>query len=117
MKELIKHIEAINAKTQKWIDEDPTNRWAGMITTDPEHWKEYGITTPAQYDRYMLEQAVYETHKSAYGVKGRHYAFDNMTHQEIAVKLGISVGTSKSNLAKARRNLRKILIEKKTDNV
>ena len=45
------------------------------------------------------------------------YVFDNMTHQEIAVKLGISVGTSKSNLAKARRNLRKILIEKKTDNV
>ena len=41
------------------------------------------------------------------------YVFDNMTHQEIAVKLGISVGTSKSNLAKARRNLRKILIEKK----
>ena len=83
MKELIKHIEAINAKTQKWVDEDPTNRWAGMITTDPEHWKEYGISTPAQYDRYMLEQDVYEIHKSAYGVKGRHYDFDNMTDQEL----------------------------------
>ena len=83
MNELVKHIEAINAKTQKWIDEDPTNRWAGMITTDLEHWKEYGVTTPAQYDRYMLEQAVYETHKSAYGVKGRHYDFDNMTDQEL----------------------------------
>ena len=45
------------------------------------------------------------------------YVFDNMTHQEIAVKLGISVGTSKSNLAKARRNLRMILIKKKPDNV
>ena len=42
------------------IDEDPTNRWIGMITTDPEHWKEYGITTPAQYDRYMLEMDVYD---------------------------------------------------------
>ena len=83
MNELVKHIEAINAKTQKWVDEDPTNRWAGMITTDLEHWKEYGITTPAQYDRYMLEQAVYETHKSAYGVKGRHYDFDNMTDEEL----------------------------------
>ena len=40
------------------------------------------------------------------------YVFDNMTHQEIAIKLGISVGTSKSNLAKARRNLRKILMSK-----
>ena len=35
MKDLIAHIEGINAKTQAWIDEDPTNRWAGMITTDP----------------------------------------------------------------------------------
>ena len=82
MNELVKHIEAINAKTQKWIDENPGS-WAGMITTDLEHWKEYGVTTPAQYDRYMLEQAVYETHKSAYGVKGRHYDFDNMTDQEL----------------------------------
>lgn len=45
------------------------------------------------------------------------YVFDNMTHQEIASKLGITVGTSKSNLAKARRNLRKILNRKKPDNV
>ena len=45
------------------------------------------------------------------------YVFDNMTHQEIASKLGVNVGTSKSNLAKARRNLRKILTKKKTDNV
>jgi len=82
MKDLIAHIEGINAKTQEWIDANPGS-WAGMITTDPEHWKEYGITTPAQYDRYMLEQDVYEMHKSAYGVKGRHYDFDNMTDEEL----------------------------------
>ena len=45
------------------------------------------------------------------------YVFDNLTHQEIALKLGINFGTSKSNLAKARRNLRKILTEKKPDDV
>jgi len=38
------------------------------------------------------------------------YVFENMTHAEIAEKTGISVGTSKSNLAKAKRNLKKILI-------
>jgi len=37
------------------------------------------------------------------------YVFDNYTHQEIADALNISVGTSKSNLAKARANLKKIL--------
>ena len=40
------------------------------------------------------------------------YVFDNMSHQEIASNLGITVGTSKSNLAKARKNLRKILCKK-----
>lgn len=37
------------------------------------------------------------------------YVFEEMTHQEIADSLGISVGTSKSNLAKAKINLRKLL--------
>ena len=45
------------------------------------------------------------------------YVFDNMSHQEIASNLGITVGTSKSNLAKARKNLRKILCKKKPVNV
>ena len=46
------------------------------------------------------------------------HVFDNLAHKEISDQLGISVGTSKSNLAKARRNLRKILVKmKNTDQV
>lgn len=37
------------------------------------------------------------------------YVIEGFSHEEIAEKLGISVGTSKSNLAKARKNLRSIL--------
>lgn len=37
------------------------------------------------------------------------YVFENYSHQEIADSLDISVGTSKSNLAKARANMKKIL--------
>ena len=37
------------------------------------------------------------------------YVFEEMTHKEIADALGISVGTSKSNLAKAKHNLKKLL--------
>lgn len=37
------------------------------------------------------------------------YVFENLTHKEIAEQLKISEGTSKSNLAKAKKNLRKIL--------
>ena len=38
------------------------------------------------------------------------YVFENYSHQEIAEELNISVGTSKSNLAKARANMKKILL-------
>jgi RNA polymerase sigma-70 factor (ECF subfamily) len=37
------------------------------------------------------------------------YYFDNMTHQEIADELGISDGTSKSNLFKAKSNVKSYL--------
>ena len=37
------------------------------------------------------------------------YVFEEMTHKEIADSLGISIGTSKSNLAKAKQNLKKLL--------
>jgi RNA polymerase sigma-70 factor (ECF subfamily) len=37
------------------------------------------------------------------------YVFEEHTHQEISNMLGINVGTSKSNLAKAKHNLKKLL--------
>jgi RNA polymerase sigma factor (sigma-70 family) len=40
------------------------------------------------------------------------FVIEGWTHEEIAKELGISVGTSKSNLSKARENLRRFLIKK-----
>ena len=37
------------------------------------------------------------------------YAVENFTHKEIAKQLGVTEGTSKSQLAKARQHLKKIL--------
>ena len=39
------------------------------------------------------------------------YVYEDYTHQDIAEALGISVGTSKSNYAKAKKNMRKLLIK------
>lgn len=39
------------------------------------------------------------------------YVFENYTHQDIAEALSISIGTSKSNFAKAKRNMKKILLK------
>ena len=41
------------------------------------------------------------------------FAIDGYNHEEIAAMLHISVGTSKSNLFKARENLKKMLTENK----
>ncbi len=40
------------------------------------------------------------------------FVIEGFSHEEIATQLKISVGTSKSNLSKARHNLRKIIITK-----
>lgn len=42
------------------------------------------------------------------------FVMENFSHKDIAQKLGISEGTSKSNLAKAKANLKAILIKKFT---
>jgi RNA polymerase sigma-70 factor (ECF subfamily) len=40
------------------------------------------------------------------------FVIEGLSHDEISKKLGISVGASKSNLSKARDNLRKLLLNK-----
>lgn len=45
------------------------------------------------------------------------FVIEGLTHEEISNKLGISVGASKSNLSKARDNLRKLLLHKSHYNV
>lgn len=39
------------------------------------------------------------------------YVFEELTHKEISEMLGINIGTSKSNLAKAKHNLKKFLTQ------
>lgn len=45
------------------------------------------------------------------------FVIDGLSHEEISRQLGISVGSSKSNLSKARENLRKLLFNKSHYNV
>ena len=44
------------------------------------------------------------------------YIMEGLTHKEIALELEISEGTSKSNLAKAKANVKKMLSEKLNEN-
>lgn len=47
----------------------------------------------------------------AYQVVFNLYVLENMTHRQIALKLGIHVGTSKSNLFKAQKRIQELLKE------
>ena len=74
---------------------------AGDSLEDDE--PEYLNITPSQILRAMQELS------PAYRTVFNLYVMENYSHQEIAEELGINIGTSKSNLAKARQNLKKIL--------
>ena len=83
MQELLKEIKARNVKTKAWVAEDPKNRWAGLYPEDEAHWVERGITTLEALERDELECYIYDAHKTAFGVKGRHYNFKAMSLQEL----------------------------------
>jgi RNA polymerase sigma-70 factor (ECF subfamily) len=48
-----------------------------------------------------------QTLSPAYRAVFNLYVIEGYSHKEVAEELGISVGTSKSNLAKAKNNLKK----------
>lgn len=51
----------------------------------------------------------------AYRLVFNLYVIDGYSHEEIAGQLGITVGASKSNLARARENLKRMLQKKSND--
>ena len=59
MTDLTTHIKSINAKHKAEMEANP-NIWIGMVVEDADHWAQYGVYTPAQYDRYMDEVTLYE---------------------------------------------------------
>ena len=91
---LLQHIKNINAESKKWMDENPGS-WAGMLTEDIKYWNDQGIFTVEDYERDSLITSVYEIHKDAYGVKGRHYDFDSMLNKELEEELDRLIKVSK----------------------
>ena len=83
MQELMAHIKAENIKTKAWVAEDPKNRWAGLYPEDEATWVERGITNMVDFERDELATYIYDAHKDAFGVKGRHYDFEAMSLQEL----------------------------------
>ncbi|MFT7589069.1 MAG: RNA polymerase sigma factor (sigma-70 family) [Limisphaerales bacterium] len=65
-------------------------------------------------DRLSAEEILALVHQlsPAYRTVFNMYVLDGFNHREIGEQLGISEGTSKSNLSKARKNLQKMLAKR-----
>ncbi len=83
-------------------ENDSIEKYAEVVEEEEEE-AEYDFTPQDIIDAMQKLTPAYRTIFNL-------YAFENLTHNEISEQLGISVGTSKSNFAKAKRNLKKILV-------
>jgi len=87
MIDLVNHIKAINEVSKKEMDANP-NVWIGHIVEDPDHWASYGITTPAEFDRYQNEQCLYEVVSSKYSKScARSIGISSMSDKELEEEL------------------------------
>lgn len=93
------------------IDELRRNNLMPEIGGIPEHiWEEPDKSGNA--DNFILYKELICHVKRlppSYGAVFNMYVIDGFSHQEIATQLGISVGTSKSNLFKAKAFLQKLI--------
>ena len=71
MNDLVTHIKERNEVEQTWVDQDPSNRWAGMLTTDVEHWAQYGVYTEKDLEKFLLAENIADASREARGFKDR----------------------------------------------
>lgn len=86
-----------------------------LISIDDDSFR-YELTQNEKLDKSLLERISQEKLIEAiqnlspvYRTVLNLYVYEGYTHDEIATELGISTGTSKSNLSKAKVNLKKLL--------
>jgi hypothetical protein len=70
---LIAHIEAKNAEGAAWAAEADASkgewRCAAEYSVSPEYWAEFGVTTPAEFDLYLVHTSLYDYHKEVRGFR------------------------------------------------
>jgi RNA polymerase sigma-70 factor (ECF subfamily) len=84
------------------------NKSLGETHTDPEDFEVGELEMASKEDIFEAVQRLSPAYRTIFCM----YVLDEYTHQEIVDELGISLGTSKSNLYKARRILKERLKDK-----
>ncbi|MGZ5255656.1 MAG: RNA polymerase sigma factor [Flavitalea sp.] len=87
-----------------------------LITSENEQISdksENGIDVLSYKEIIMAVRSLSPAYRTVFNL----FVIEGLSHDEISKKLNISVGASKSNLSKARENLRKLLLNKSLFNV
>lgn len=103
-------IDHIRKQKKIFVSVDATDYdWLAAQENEELAWN---ATLISETERVMEE---IQNLSPAYRLVFNMYVIEDYTHQEISDILGISVGTSKSNLSKAKRNLLKNLVKLEQD--
>ncbi len=94
-------------KRLNWVEENEVNTKDEF--NDP--FQNFEFEQEFELKANLAIEAINEL-SPAYKTVFNLYVFENYSHKEISDALGISEGTSKSNLAKAKMNLQKIINKK-----
>jgi len=100
-------IDYIRKKKEYTISLDETNEYLIADEKIEENTDEDFTQIKAKEILLAIQQL-----SPMYRMTFNMHILEGMTHKEIAEKLNISEGTSKSNLSRARKKIREILLEK-----
>jgi len=98
-------LDELRKRKIKYSDEEPKWGITDKDETEPQHFDEKHTEGISASDVIKLSSNLSPKYKEIFDL----YYLDGYKHQEIAEKLGITVGTSKSNLYKAKANIKKYL--------
>ena len=96
-KQLIQYADS------EYVEDPSTSASTPLSVTEEEEKKEYNNISTEEIMKAVQQLPI------AYRTVFNMYVVDGFSHQEIAEQLGINIGTSKSNLSKAKMNLKKAL--------
>ncbi len=95
------------------IDQFRKNRHNIMTYTINEEFDMPAVNQATAIDQLSYKELVDAIRQLSPGYRQvfNLFVIEGLTHEDIAEKLGISIGTSKSNLSKAREKMKKIIVQ------
>lgn len=96
----------INTAINRYHKNSNIRKWSALSDNTDALVSEEKITAGIAYDEIIeMVQLLSPAYRTVFNL----YVIEGFTHKEVADMLGISEGTSKSNLARAKQNLKEIL--------